>query len=108
MQINTTKELKDCLRSGSYAWPGGYPTYFVTSDGGALSHASVRSNLRSVLSSVKAGDNDGWRVVACEVNWEDAELYCDHSGERIESAYAEDAHDLARVGTSLPSDGAGD
>jgi len=33
--------------------------------------------------------NDGWRVVACEANWEDAELYCDYSGERIESAYAE-------------------
>jgi hypothetical protein len=33
--------------------------------------------------------NDGWRVVACDTNWEDGELYCDHSGERIESAYAE-------------------
>jgi hypothetical protein len=33
--------------------------------------------------------NDGWRVVACDTNWEDASLYCDHSGERIESAYAE-------------------
>ena len=25
-----------------------------------------------------------------DVNWEDAELYCDHCSKRIESAYAED------------------
>jgi hypothetical protein len=26
-----------------------------------------------------------------EVNWEDPDLFCDHCGARIESAYAEDA-----------------
>ena len=29
-------------------------------------------------------------VVACEVNYEDTELYADHTGEKIESAYGED------------------
>jgi hypothetical protein len=32
---------------------------------------------------------DGWGLVALEVNWEDPELFCDHCGDRIESAYAE-------------------
>ena len=32
----------------------------------------------------------GWRVIACDVNWEDENLYCAHSGKRIESAYCED------------------
>jgi hypothetical protein len=27
--------------------------------------------------------------VALEVNWENPELFCDHCGNRIESAYAE-------------------
>jgi hypothetical protein len=31
----------------------------------------------------------GWRIVAYDVNWEDADLTCDHTGEKIESAYAE-------------------
>jgi hypothetical protein len=27
--------------------------------------------------------------VALEANWEDPDLFCDHCGDRIESAYAE-------------------
>jgi len=85
----STLQLKTALRSGAYSWPGCYPLYFITSDGAALSFDSVRSNFRAVIWSMRNKVNDGWRVVACEANWEDASLYCDHSGERIESAYAE-------------------
>jgi hypothetical protein len=31
------------------------------------------------------------RPVACDVNWENPDLYCDLCGERIESAYADEA-----------------
>jgi hypothetical protein len=84
----TTAELKRALRSGKYTWPGAYPLFFITLDGAALSFEAVRENLRSVLWSMKNQVNDGWRVVGCDANWEDGELYCNHSGERIESAYA--------------------
>jgi len=87
--INTVTDLKATLRNGSYAWPGGYPMYFITSDGGALSFDSVREELRNVVDSIKTKCNDGWRVVACDINWEDGNLVDDHSNERIESAYAE-------------------
>jgi len=89
MNINTVKDLKQVLRNGPYAWPGGYPLYFITSDGAALSFQAVRENLRSVLWSIKNGVNDGWRVQAMDINYEDNELYCDHTGEKIESAYGE-------------------
>jgi len=85
----TTTQLKTVLRSGAYSWPGCYPLFFITSDGAALSFDSVRANFRAVIWSIRNKVNDGWRVVACEANWEDSSLYCDHSGERIESAYAE-------------------
>lgn len=82
-------------RNGPYAWPGGYPIYFITSDGGALSFASAKQERRNILESIRDGENgwpaDGWRVVGCDINWEDGALFCDHSGERIESAYSEDA-----------------
>ena len=87
----TTKDLKTQLRQGAFAWPGGYPLYFITDDGAALSFEAVRENLRSVLWSMKNKVNDGWRVVACDANWEDPFLFCDHTGKRIESAYAEAA-----------------
>ena len=74
-----------------YAWPGGYPRYFVTADGAALSFKAAQDNRRLIRHAIRTNANDGWRVTACGINWEDADLYCDHTNERIESAYAEDA-----------------
>lgn len=85
----SSRDLKSALRNGPFTWPGGYPLYFITSDGAALSFEAVRANFRAILSSVRSGSNDGWRVVAVDVNWEDPDLICDHTGEHIESAYAE-------------------
>ena len=79
-------ELKTALRNGPYAWPGGYPVYFITDNGGVLSYKTVRNNLRLVFG---AYPGDGWKVAGHEINWEDGELFDDHTGERIESAYAE-------------------
>lgn len=76
-----------------YAWPGGYPRFFITQDGAALSFAAAKAQRRAILESLRDDVNDGWRVTACPVNWEDAELYCDHTGARIESAYAEPEED---------------
>jgi len=74
-----------------YAWPGGYPRYFITADGGALSYAAAETERRLIRRAIRTNDTrSGWRVVACDVNWEDPDLYCDHTGARIESAYAED------------------
>lgn len=79
--------LADRLARHPYAWPGGYPFYAITNDGAALCRrcaASERANIGTTTGT------DGWCVVAIDANWEDPALYCDHCGERIESAYAED------------------
>ena len=86
----TTADLKQALRNGQYTFPGCYPCYFITSDGAALSFDAVRENFRQCLQSIKDNSDDGWRIVAVDVNYEDSSLYCDHTGKRIESAYAED------------------
>lgn len=89
MRIENTKDLKAALRNGEYAWPGGYPLFFITDDGATLSFDAVRSEYRQVLSAVKHQSQDGWQVIGVDVNWEDADLYCDHTGKQIESAYGE-------------------
>lgn len=88
--IENTAQLKATLRAGQFTSIGGYPLFFITSDGAALSFDSVKQNLVSVLDSIKNHYNDGWRVVGCSVNWEDNDLYCDHSGKRIDCAYGDD------------------
>ncbi|NQV21854.1 MAG: hypothetical protein HQ511_10615 [Rhodospirillales bacterium] len=85
--IKTTSDLKATLRAGAWAWPGGYPLYFITNDGGALSFKTVREELPLILSAIQDNDSGGWRVVACAVNWEDSDLLDDHTGEPIQSAY---------------------
>ena len=89
-RISTVSDLKATLRAGEFAWPGGYPMFFVAGDGAALHFGCVKENLRSVIWSLRNQVDDGWRIVGCEINYEDADLYCDHCGERIESAYGED------------------
>jgi len=88
--IMTTAELKNALRNGKYAWPGGYPLYFVASDGEALSFDAVKENYREVLYAMKHfGDFSGWNIVGYDINWEDDNLTCAHTGDKIESAYGE-------------------
>ena len=87
MQLTTSADLKRALRTGPYAWPGGYPLFFVTDDGEALSFQAVMENIRLVFHSIRHQNNDGWRVIAVDINYEDQQLYCAHTGERIESAY---------------------
>lgn len=89
MMIRNTRDLAFAFKQGKYSSVGSYPLYFVTSDGAALSHDAVRANYAEIVQSIRENLNDGWRVVAHDVNWEDPELYCDDTGERIESVYAE-------------------
>jgi hypothetical protein len=94
MLINNTKDLRDAVRAGKYAWPGGYPRYFIAADGEALSFDAVRAEYRQVLRAVKYPRTDTqWQVACTDINWENPDLYCAHTGERIESAYAEDGTD---------------
>lgn len=61
------------------------------SDGGACAFNVAKTERRNMLDALANKDNSGWRPVALDVNWENGELYCDHTNARIESAYAEPA-----------------
>ncbi len=62
----------------SYAWPGGYPIFYMDAENSALCPTCA--------------NKPGYPapVTAWGINWEDSELYCDDCSQRIESAYAED------------------
>jgi hypothetical protein len=65
-----------------YAWPGGYPIFYVTKDGGVLSPEAANENFALTL-----GDDPQWQIVGQDINYENQNLVCDHSGERIRAAY---------------------
>lgn len=88
MIIQTIGDFRKAICHGAYAWPGGYPVFFLMSDGGALAYETAKTERRSILEALRDNDRrSGWLPIALEVNWEDANLFCAHSGEAIESAY---------------------
>lgn len=88
-RITKAHEVASTLRGGPYAWPGGYPLFFITRDGAALCFACVRKEWRHIVADMISNRDTGWKVEACDVNWEDPDCICDHCSQRIESAYAE-------------------
>lgn len=97
-QCMTLDSFNEALRAGPYAWPGGYPLYFIMLDGDALSFKAAETEAARIREAIAEtlvddgwrGANAQWLPVACEINYEDADLYCDHTGARIESAYGEE------------------
>lgn len=93
MEIKTIGDFRRAVRMGPYAWPGGYPLYWVLGDGGALKWDQCKDRFvrREMLTALRdTHRSDQWRPVAVEINYEDADLYCDHTSERIECAYGDD------------------
>ena len=88
MEIKNAEGFLTTLESGPYAWPGGYPLYYVTKDCEALSFEAARENQKLIAEAIRDGYEADWIVVSIEINWEDPELFCCHSNKRIESAYA--------------------
>lgn len=70
----------------AYAWPGGYPIYYLMQDGETMCPKCANENRHL---DEGAQDHSGWHVVGQDINWEDPEMFCCHCNERIESAYAE-------------------
>lgn len=70
--------IPDGAKLPIYAWPGGYPVFYLDDAG-------------TVLCPFCANNHDDYSgiIVGSEINWEDSNMHCDDCGRRIESAYAE-------------------
>ena len=75
----------------AYAWPGGYPLFYVCADNGVLCPSCANRENGSIADTDrKKQDDPQWLIVDSSVNWEDDSLFCDHCNARIESAYGEE------------------
>ena len=77
--LNITDNIKALLTTAgtlsAYAWPGGYPLFYMDEQ-------------NNVLCAACANENDDFDspITATDVNWE-SRLYCDHCSDPIEAAY---------------------
>jgi hypothetical protein len=80
------REFLDALARGPYAWPGGYPLLFDTTEG-PVSFAAAWRERAYIVRAI--ADGYGPCPLAIGVNWESDDLACDLSGDTIEAAYVE-------------------
>lgn len=86
--IYTSMDLSAAVAKGPYAWPGGYPYYFITAGGNALSFRAVAQYAESERGKITLDEDD--KIIAVDINWEDNDLICEQTGSKIESAYSDD------------------
>ena len=88
----TVKELKGYYHKGRflpYSWPGCYPIFALTTDGGVLCPDCMTKERARIFRSTHEIDNDGFTIAGVDINYEDTDLPCDHCGSEIETAYAD-------------------
>jgi hypothetical protein len=94
-EITSAAELDTVIKQGTLAIPGCYPIYFIAANGQPLSFTAVKNNKTLCLdawhrynaSPARNSEIDQWRIIASQINWEDNNLLCAHTGEHIPSAY---------------------
>ena len=88
-----------------WAWPGGYPIFYVCRDGGVLCPDCANDNIEM---TADPGAERDWTIDAADINYEDKFLTCDHCNKFIESACGEDEPpDDSDDGQALASAGHG-
>ena len=81
-------KIKQAIRD-QYAWPGGYPLFLITRDGGTLCVECGKKEYKNIVRAIRQNMSDDWNVTAVDINWEDPNMDCDHCNNPIESAYGE-------------------
>jgi len=85
-EIRNTKEFFAALRSGPYTSLGSYPLYFLTKDDCVLSFKAAKENALQIGRAMRDDNDACWQITHVAINYESL-LYCEDTGEQIESAY---------------------
>lgn len=84
-----SENIKKVMEDGkypAYAWPGGYPLFYLCKDGGVLCPDCANKEIELTDDP----DDPQWYIVAYDVNYEDENMYCDHCNKHVVSAYGDD------------------
>jgi len=72
----------------AYAWPGGYPMFYLAADGGILCPTCANEE-RAKRADSDCPDDREWRVVDGDTHLEGPPMACDNCGELIKSSYGD-------------------
>jgi hypothetical protein len=67
----------------AFAWPGGYPIYYLARENSVLCAGCATKALKD------EDEMTEFKPVASDVHWEGASLFCEQCNKEIESAYGD-------------------
>ena len=86
----TLRQIKERLREGPYAWPGGYPVAFLCEDQEVVCFEAVRDHWRDVARAhIRRDRSDPWALACAFIHWEGPVYHCAVTGKVIPSAYGD-------------------
>ena len=68
----------------AYAWPGGYPIFYLDRENSVLCPCCANH------SYYDPDEVPQFKPIIAEINYEDSDIFCDQCGYHIESAYGEE------------------
>lgn len=80
MKIQDIERLSDGTLP-AYAWPGGYPIYYLAADNGVLCAKCANEFTEG------RDTEEQLKPVAADIHYEGADMHCEHCNVVIESAY---------------------
>lgn len=90
----------DCnLKPIAYAWPGGYPVYYLAregyrnDEGGLELSPHDREEFTCCAKCAEKAAEKEKILINCDINWESENLYCEICNEKIVSAYGNSVED---------------
>ena len=73
----------------AFAWPGGYPLYYLCEDNGVLCPVCANSPRakKATVATDNCPDDKQWKIIASDIHFEGDPIICDNCYAEIESAY---------------------
>lgn len=84
--VYTLKDLKEAIRNPSQY---SFSEYFICADGGILSRQAAKEEFKLIAHAMTYPEyrDSQWCVVGRGINYEDSEMFCDHTNQQIPAAY---------------------
>ena len=84
------RNLRQAIRNGFFAWPGGYQMRAIMADGETMCCKCARDEYRRISDATRHPEyRTGWELFGVAVLWEGAPELCCNCTAEIPSAYGE-------------------
>jgi len=87
--LELKKQIREYLKSGGFAWPGGYEIRPYFSDGETICYDCFKKELKQIIRESLFNWKCGWDLIGFDVHWEGPAEYCVQCNRELPSEYGD-------------------